>query len=166
MSKIVIRFVAEKGFIPWLIRLQAGICMPFTPNHVESVSPDGQWTYGEHIAGGLQKRPKGYDSATMLREFFVTIECSQEQADLYYRYLESKVNGEPYDWRSIISFIIPSWNLHKQGELICSAITTAAMRKSGVLHWWLTVPFHHISPRDVLLMCSVLVEVPHPEMPL
>jgi hypothetical protein len=165
-AKIVIRFIAEKGFISWLIRLQAGICMPFTPNHVESVSPDGQWYYGEHIVGGLQKRPKGYDAATLLHEFFVTIECTQEQSDAYYGYLESKVNKEAYDWRSIISFIIPSWNLHHQGELICSAITAAAMRKGGVLQWWLAVPFHHISPRDVLLMCSVLVDVPHPEMPL
>jgi hypothetical protein len=166
MSKIIIRFVAEKGFIPWLIRYQAGIAMPFTPNHVESVSPDGQWYYGEHIAGGLQKRPKGYDAATLKREFFVEIPCTQEQADVFYGYLESKVNSEPYDWRSLISFVFPSWNLHHIGELICSAITAAALRKGTILRWPLTVPFHHLSPRDILLIASVLVEVSHPEMPL
>ena len=165
-ASIVIRFIAERGFVPWLIRVQAGICMPFTPNHVESVSPDGQWYYGEHISGGLRKRPKGYDDATLLREFFVTIPCSQKQADAYYAYLESRVNNEPYDWRSIISFIFPSWNLHKVGELICSAITGAALRRGGVFRWPVTVPFHHLSPRDILLMLSVVVEVDHPEMPL
>ncbi len=165
-AKIVIRFVAERGLIPWCIRYQAGIAMPFTPNHVESVSPDGAWYYGEHIVGGLQKRPKDYDAPKLLAEFFVTIPCTQEQADAYYGYLESKVNSESYDWRSIISFAFPSWNLHKQGELICSAITAAAMRKGKVLPYILTVPFHHLSPRDILLICSVLVDVPHPEMPL
>jgi hypothetical protein len=166
MSKIIIRFVAEKGLISRLIRFQAGIAMPFTPNHVESVSLDGQWCYGEHIAGGLQKRPKGYDAATLKWDFFVEIPCTQEQSDAYYGYLESKVNSEPYDWRSLISFVIPSWNLHRQGELICSAITAAAMRKGNILPYWLTVPFHHLTPRDILLICSVLVDVPHPEMPL
>ncbi len=165
-AKVVIRFIAQKGFVPWLIRVQAGIAVPFTPNHVESVSPDGQWYYGEHISGGLRKRPKGYDDATLKAEFFVTISCTQAQADTYYGYLESKVNNEPYDWRSIISFLFPSWNLHKRGELICSAITAAAMRQGKILPYILTVPFHHISPRDVLLICSVLVDVPHPEMPL
>lgn len=164
-AKIVIRFVAERGIIPWLIRYQAGVAMPFTPNHVESVSPDGQWYYGEHILGGLRKRPKGYDAAHLLWDFFVEIPCTQEQADAYYGYLESKL-GMPYDWRSIISFIVPSWNLHGHGELICSAITAAAMRKGTICRWPMAVPFHHISPRDILLICSVLVKVDHPEMPL
>lgn len=164
-SKIVIRFVAEKGLIPWFIRYQAGICMPFTPNHVESVSPDGQWYYGEHILGGLRKRPKGYDAAALKAEFFVEIPCTQMQADVFYGYLESKL-GMPYDWRSIISFVIPSWNLHGRGELICSAITAAALRAAKIFPWWLTVPYHHISPRDILLLLSVLVYVPHPEKPL
>jgi hypothetical protein len=165
-ATIVIRFIAEKGFVPWAIRVQAGVTMPITPNHVESVSPDGQWYYGEHISGGLRKRPKGYDSATLLREFFVTIPCTQAQADAYYGYLEGKVNNEPYDWRSIVSFVIPSWNLHKVGELICSAITGAALRKSEVFPWPLAVPFHHLSPRDILLLLSAVVKVDHPEMPL
>lgn len=165
-ASIVIRFVAEKGIIPRLIRFQAGIAVPFTPNHVESVSPDGRWYYGEHILGGLQKRPAGYDAKNLLAEFFVTIPCTPEQAEAYYGYLETKVNAESYDWRSIISFVIPSWNLHKQGELICSAITAAAMRKGTVLPFILTVPFHHLSPRDILLICSVIVDVPHPEIHL
>jgi len=164
-AKIGIRFVAEKGLVPWFIRYQAGVCMPFTPNHVESVSPDGQWYYGEHILGGLLKRPKGYDAAKVKWDFFVEIPCTQAQADAYYEYLESKL-GMPYDWRSIISFVIPSWNMHGKGELICSAITAAALRKGTIFQWPMTVPFHHISPRDILLICSVLVEVPHPEMPL
>ncbi len=164
-AKVTIRFVAERGIIPWLIRYQAGIAIPFTPNHVESVSLDGEWYYGEHILGGLRKRPKGYDAATLKREFFVDIDCTQEQADAYYGYLEAKL-GMPYDWRSIASFIVPSWNLHGRGELICSAITAAAMRQGRILPYILTVPFHHISPRDILLICSVLVNVPHPERPL
>ena len=164
-AKIVIRFVAEKGLLARFIRFQAGVAMPFTPNHVESVSPDGQWYYGEHARGGLLKRAKGYDAARLKAEFFVEIPCSQVQADAYYSYLESNL-GMPYDWRSIVSFVFPLWNLHGRGELICSAITAAAMRAGKVLPWRLTVPFHHISPRDVLLMCSVLVDVPHPEMRL
>jgi hypothetical protein len=163
MSKIVIRFCAGKGLISRLIRYQAGIAMPFTPNHVESVSPDGQWYYGERMTGGLEKRPKGYDAVHTIADFFVEIPCTQAQADAYYSYLESKL-GMPYDFQSIISFVIPSWNKHKAGDLICSAVTAAAMRKGEILSWPMTVPFHHISPRDILLICSVLVNVPHPEM--
>jgi hypothetical protein len=164
-EQIVIRFVAERGPLAWLIRYQAGIAMPFTPNHVESVSPDGQWYYGEHIKGGLAKRPKGYDAKTVLAEFFIEIPCTADQRKAYYAYLESKL-GMSYDWRSLVSFAIPSWNLHGRGELICSAITASAMRKGKILPYILTVPFHHITPRDILLMCSVLVNVPHPEMQL
>lgn len=164
-AKIVLRFIAEKGFLAWIIRFQAGVCMPFTPNHVESVSPDGAWYYGEHIFGGLQKRKKGYDTAKLKAEFLVFIPCTPAQADAYYAYLESKL-GMPYDWQSLISFVIPSWNLHKSGDLICSAVTGAALRHAGIFPWWLTVPFHHLSPRDILLIASVIVDVPHPEMPI
>jgi hypothetical protein len=39
----------------------------------------------------------------------------------------------------------------------------AALRSKGCefFKWPLTVPFHHISPRDLLLILSTHVEIPH-----
>lgn len=158
---ICIRFVANTGPIAGLIRFQAGIAMPFTPNHVESVTPDGFY-FGQHIVGGMQKRKPGYDADELLHEKFVSIPCTKVQAAAYYAYLDSKLN-QPYDWKSIISFIDPDLNMHEFNHLICSAITAAAFRTEGceILRWPMTVPFHHISPRDLLLMASTLVEVSH-----
>jgi hypothetical protein len=167
MSKIRLRFVATKGVSSAIVRFQAGICMPFTPNHVESVSPDGTKYIGQHIDGGMQSRDAGYDAYCLLHELFVDLPCTQAQEDAYYGYLNSKLN-QPYDWESILSFIDPAWNLHKFNHLICSAITVAGLRTPGCEYfpWWLTVPFHHISPRDLFLIASTHVEIAHPEMPL
>jgi hypothetical protein len=163
-SIIRVRFVRTKGIAGDLIALQAGIAMPFTPIHVESVTPDGFY-FGQHICGGMQKRPAGYDANELIHEKFVAVRCTAKQVAAYYAYLDSKEN-QPYDWTSILSFVDPALNLHQFNHLICSAITTAAFRTEGceIFPWPLTVPFHHISPRDLLLMLSALTEISH-EMP-
>jgi hypothetical protein len=166
---IKIRFVTSDDRLSRLIRMQAGISMPFTPSHAECVSQDGKFYIGEHYGTGMQARPVGYDSASLMTlpdgtksERIVALPCTPEQEAAFYKFVTDKI-GEPYDWKSIVSFAAPDVNLHDFGHLICSAIMTAALRTKGC-EWFpmpLTVPFHHISPRDLLLVLSSHVEIPH-----
>lgn len=166
---IRLRFVTGKDPLSALIRTQGGICMPFTPSHAECVSQDGKFYIGEHFGTGMQARPLGYDSANLLTlpdgtksERIVALPCTDAQEAAFYKFVTDKI-GEPYDWKSIISFGAPDINLHDVGHLICSAIMTAALRTKGCEYFPvpLTVPFHHITPRDLMLMLSSHVQIDH-----
>jgi hypothetical protein len=159
---IKLRFVTHDDPLSAMIRFQAGICMPFTPSHCEAVSQDGKSYIGQHVDGGMKARPVGYDAATMLHELFVNLPCTPEQEAAFYAAVKLRI-GAAYDWESILSFIDPAWNLHEQMHLICSAEMTADLRTKGCeyFQWPLVVPFHHVSPRDLLLILSGRVEIDH-----
>lgn len=158
---ITLRFVTCDDPLSRLIRTQAGISMPFTPSHVEALSRDSKSYVGQHFDGGMQARPIGYDAGKPgCKEKLVPLPCDDNQADLFYNFVESKI-GQPYDWKSIISFAAPDINLHDFNHLICSAIMTAALRACGYFPMPLTVPFHHISPRDLMLILSSHVQIDH-----
>ena len=155
---IRLRFVACDDPPSQAIILRSQVCMPFTPSHVECVTPEGKYA-GQHFSGGMQARDPGYDEAHLTHEAFVDLPCTQAQEYAFYGFVQSKI-GEPYDWQSIIDYVLPV-NLHESNHAICSAIMTLALRKCGWLHWPLTVPAHLISPRDLLLTLSGIVEIPH-----
>lgn len=155
---ITIRFVACSGAASEAIIAREQICMPFTPSHVECVTPEGKYA-GQHINGGMLAREPGYDKAELLHELFVAIDVSQAQADAFYSYVAASI-GEPYDWKAIVDFALPL-DLHQANHSICSAKMTLALRKGQVWPWPLTVPAHLISPRDVLLMLSGIVKIDH-----
>lgn len=166
---IRIRFVTEGDPLSAMIRTQAGIAMPFTPSHTEALSQDGKFYIGQHLDGGMLARPVGYNDAKLMTlpdgsksSRIVELPCSPEQEASFYGYVTSKI-GMAYDWKSIFSFMAPDINLHTPGTLICSAIMTAALRAAPApyFQWPLTIPFHHISPRDLLLVLSSHVEIPH-----
>ena len=158
---ITLRFVTGSDITSKLIRFQAGVSMPFTPSHVEALTPDGQDYVGAHIDGGMQARPIGYDAGGAgLKEKLVPLLCDPVMTGAFHDYCETKI-GQPYDWKSIISFAAPDLNLHDFNHLICSAIMTAALRSCGYFPMPLTVPFHHISPRDLMLILSSHVQIDH-----
>lgn len=157
---IKLRFVTCTDPLSRLIRTQAGISMPFTPSHVEAVSLDGKSYIGEHYDGGMQARPVGYDAKDMLAEKIVELPCTPEQETAFHAFVNLKI-GEPYDWKSIFSFVAPDLNLHAVNHLICSAMMTAALRACNYFPMPLTVPFHHISPRDLFLILSSHVQIDH-----
>jgi hypothetical protein len=159
---IRLRFVTCNDLISEGIRLQAGICMPFTPSHVECVSQDGQSYIGQHFNGGMQARPVGYDVSILMAEKFVDLPCTPEQEQAFYAHVTGRI-GAPYDWESIVSFIDPAWNLHAKMHLICSAEMAWGLRTEPCPYFPmpLTVPFHHISPRDLFLILSSHVQIDH-----
>lgn len=157
---IRLRFVACKDDVSLAIILRSQVCMPFTPSHVECVRPDGKYV-GQHFEGGMQARDPGYDKSILKNELFIDLPATEEQAAAFYSFVESKI-GQSYDWKSILDYALPV-NLHVFNHSICSAIMELGLRTKGCecLRWPVTVPSHLISPRDLLLMISCLIEVPH-----
>lgn len=161
MTAITLRFVTADDPLSRLIRTQAGISMPFTPSHVEALSRDATSYVGQHFDGGMQARPVGYDAAINGRkEKLVALPCEQLQFDAFHDFCDSRI-GEPYDWKAIFSFAAPDINLHLPQAAICSAIMTLALRACRYFPMPLTVPAHHISPRDLMLILSSHVQIDH-----
>ena len=166
---IDIRFVTGNDSLSEFIRLQAGVAMPFTPSHCEARTKDGAFYIGAHLEGGILRRPVGYDDKDMMAlpdgsksSRIVSIPCTQMQEDAFYAFVEASV-GEAYDWEGILGFILTEFHLHQFGKRFCSAFMAAALRTKGceLFEWPMTVPFHHISPRDLFLVLSTHVEIPH-----
>jgi len=169
MGMITLRAVTGNDSVSALIRYQGGTSMPFIPSHIECVSQDGQSWIGQHMQGGMEARPVGYDNANLIElpdgtmsQLFIRLPCTDDQESAFYGYVHDKI-GMPYDWVSILGFVMTEVHLHTVGTLICSAIMTAALRTKGCEYFPmpLTVPFHHISPRDLLLMLSSHVQIDH-----
>ena len=158
---ITLRFVTSDNPLSALIRTQAGICMPFTPSHVEALTRDGTGYIGERFPDGMQIKPIGYDeNEPGVEEKLVELPVSDKMSGAFFDFCENRI-GEPYDWKSIGSFAAPDINLHEINHLICSAMMTAALRDCGFFPMPLTVPFHHISPRDLFLILSSHVQINH-----
>jgi hypothetical protein len=155
---ITIRFVQGTAFSSRLIVAQEKTAMPFTPSHVEALTPDGLWYLGAHDDGGVQKRPLGYDKAAMAHELLLSLDTTPEQDAAFWKFLEGHI-GEPYDWKAILGFIIPGHE-HLAGHAICSALITLALRACGWLQWPIAAPAHLVDPRDLLLIISGRMQVP------
>jgi hypothetical protein len=164
---IKIRFVTCTDFESRLIRMQAGVSMPFTPSHTEALSQDGKSYIGARFDGGVQPKPIDYDAGTIeplaeggLCDRIVELPCTPQQEFDFYTFVTKKI-GEPYDWKAIFGFEAPDFHTHLLDHVICSAFMTAALRACNYFPMPLTVPFHHITPRDLLLMLSSHVEINH-----
>ena len=158
---IRLRFVEGQAISSDFIELREGTCMPIVPSHVECVDPGTGKYIGQHLDGGMQARDPGYD-APFRGELFVDLPCTAEQEAAFYAAARAAI-GEPYDWDAILGFAIPG-HFHAKFHAICSAKMTQLLRQSA--NWFpskvpLAVPFHNIDPRDLLLMISAIVEVPH-----
>jgi hypothetical protein len=155
---IILRFVQGSGFESGAIVALEKTAMPFTPSHVEAVTPDGFYL-GAHFSGGTQKRPKNYDAGQFHHDLFLTIEgATDAQAAAFYKFLNDHV-GEPYDWKAILGFIVPHHE-HIPNHAICSALVTLALRACEWFQFPLAAPAHLVDPRDLLLMVSGRQRVP------
>jgi hypothetical protein len=165
MSVINIRFVRGKGIATDLIGYREGTCMPFTPSHAECVTPEGKWL-GQHGFGGMQAREPGYDHDEVeimadgrRCEIIVPLPVLQAQHDAFYAAAKASI-GEPYDWSSILGYALPGHH-HDKFHAICSAKMFLLLRKVNYFLWPIVVPAHEIDPRDLMLILSTHVEIPH-----
>lgn len=157
---IRMRFVNGDDQVSRLIELRGGTSMPFCPSHVECVTPEGKYL-GQRYDGGMQAREPGYDAKWLAHEKIVELPVTQAQADAFYTRGKSLI-GAPYDWKAIVDFALPV-NLHLFDHAICSATMTQLLRTLGCEYFPmpLTVPFHQISPRDLMLILSSHVQIDH-----
>jgi hypothetical protein len=155
-----LRFVEETKWISRFIALRESVAMPFTPSHVEAVSEDGKSYIGAHFIDGIKARPVGYDQATVSHELVLDLTpFAKSQWDRqFHDYVISKI-GEPYDWKSILDFVLPT-DAHQFDHAICSAFMVLALRKCGWFAWPVAKPGHMISPADLLLLVSARIAVP------
>lgn len=164
---IRIRFVTSTDMVSRLIRLEAGVSMPYTPSHAEALSQDGRFYIGAHFEGGILRRPVGYDAASLMTlpdgsksERIVSLPCTPEQEAAFYAFVEKHV-GESYDWKAILGFVAPDFHMHDFGHIFCSAFMTDGLRTCEWFRWPLTKPFHRISPDLLFAILSTHVEIPH-----
>ena len=155
---MIIRFVKGTKLGSLFIEWQEKTAMPFTPSHVEALTPDGFYL-GAHIGSGIKKRQVGYDKDIMSTELLLTLDATPEQDKKFYEFLATKI-GEPYDWRAILGFVLPHHE-HIQDHAICSAYMTLALRECGWFPFKLAAPAHLISPRDLLLLISAKMQIPY-----
>jgi len=155
---IKIRFVKSKGWESDAIVALEKTALPFTPSHVEAVTPDGFYL-GAHFDNGTQKRPSNYDAGQFEYELFLTLETLEiDQTKRFYDFLNAHI-GEPYDWKAILGFIVPHHE-HIPNHAICSALITLALRGCNWFAYPLAAPAHLIDPRDLLLMLSCRMAIP------
>jgi hypothetical protein len=155
MSNIRLRFVTCHDEISAGIRLREN----FWASHVEAVTPQGKYL-GAHCDGGVQARAVGYDARTLQQELFVDLaETAPGQADEFYAFLNRHI-GEPYDFKSILGFLIPEVSAHQPQHIICSALQALALRQCEWFATPLIEPAHKITPRDLLLIISGRIAIP------
>lgn len=155
---MIIRFVQGSEIFSQLIVAQEKTAMPFTPSHVEAVTPDGAFYLGSLVDGGVQKRPVGYDTGTIKHELLLTLPVTPEQDTAFWAFLDNNI-GEPYDSAAIFGFVIPVHE-HLLNHAICSALITLALRACVWFPFPLAAPAHLIDPRDLLLLISSRIQVP------
>lgn len=162
---IRLRFVRGNSVASDLIALREETAMPFTPSHVECVTPEGKWL-GQHIDGGMRAREPGYDKGQIallpngrLCELFVDLPATAEQTESFYWHAKKSI-GQPYDWEAILGFAVP-FHMHEKFHAICSAKMVLLLRAAEWFKWPLAVPAHLVDPRDLLLGLSMIVEIKH-----
>lgn len=165
MPAITLRFVRSKGWESDAIVLREKTCMPFTPSHVECVTPDGKWL-GQHMEGGMLARPAGYDhdqveimADSRRCEILVALPCTPEQHDAFYKSANDSI-GQPYDWEAILGFAV-TWHEHQKFHAICSAKMLLLLRACDYFRWPIVVPAHLVDPRDLMMILSTHVEISH-----
>lgn len=170
---MILRFVRGTAWTSTLIAWQEKAALPFTPSHVEALTSDGKSYIGAHIDGGVAVRPIGYDKGQVaclphgydktafpggLCDLHLKLDATPAQDKDFYSYMNAGI-GEPYDWLSIIGFVVPE-HFHLRNHVICSAKISLALRAAEWFPFRLSAAAHLIDPRDLLLMLSTHMQIP------
>lgn len=164
---IRLRFVLHTDFIAQAMVLYQHVCMPFAPGHVECVTPDGRYL-GMHWKepSGMQYREVGYDVGTIsqlsdgrLAEIFIDLPATEEQTNKFYKLANDSI-GESYDIMAFVEYAVPIHS-HTYNHAVCVAKMFLLLRAVEWFKWPIVVPAHCLTVRDLLLILSTHIEVPH-----
>jgi len=130
-------------------------------SHVDSVMPDGSLlgarddtVYG--IKPGVQIRPLSYSQQGQ-RVKRISLPCSDETERAYYKLLEIHL-GRSYNRLAILAFFFGK-NWSGKGTWFCSQLVVEVLFQCGFLPHKPSTPAHKIAPDDLLLICSMFVDV-------
>ena len=157
MSQITIQFSSQNDLGSDAIKLfeHGG-----SYSHVDAILPDGSLLGARSdvclgVPAGVQVRPSSYANFATIKS--VMIPCAEAQMGLFYDFLHAQI-GKPYDETAILGFVFDrDWR--DTDSFFCAELIALAMERSGIFKYALSAPANKITPTDLLLACSVLIDV-------
>lgn len=147
---ISLRFVSHPGPFDWACRLAQ---YWFWASHCEAVLPDGR-LLGAMFSGGVQARDPLYDQGGYTKQIRVPLLLTADEEAKFINFLHEQV-GKPYDWTAVAGFYSQrDWQ--EDDSWFCSELMAAALAASGAFPQQMAVKFSRITPRDLMLLTSVL----------
>ena len=148
MPTLTLQFVSTRGLIPRIIRTwtNSDIC------HVDAVLKDGRLLGSqlhEKDGDGVLIRDANYEEFT--KKFEVQIDVTQEQYELYWKFLYSQL-GKPYDNMAILGLVIHrDWR--ETNSWFCSELIAAALEYAGILK--IPIEVNWVDPQTLrTILCS------------
>lgn len=148
---ITLRFVSHPGPFDLLVKAAQ---LGYWASHVDALLPDGNFI-SSRFWDGVQIRPPDYDAGKFSREQWFSIIATKDEEAKFYGFLHDQV-GKPYDALAIVSFLF--WRDWQAADSwFCSELPAAALSACGLFPKMLAVGFNRITPRDLALITSALV---------
>ncbi len=148
---ITLRFVSHPGPFDLLVKAAQ---LGYWASHVDALMPDGNFI-SSRFTDGVQIRPRDYDKNQFTRDQWFNIISTKEEEAKFYDFLKAQV-GKPYDSLAIIAFLF-SRDWQAPDSWFCSELPAAALSACGLFPKTLAVGFNRITPRDLALITSALV---------
>lgn len=149
---ITLRFVSHPGPFDLLVRAAQ---LGYWASHVDALMPDGTFI-SSRFWDGVQVRPRNYDAGKFTREQWFSIVSTKDEASRFYDFMRSQI-GKPYDALAIVAFLLGrDWQA--SDSWFCSELPAAALSACGLFPKMLAVGFNRITPRDLALVTSALVD--------
>lgn len=148
MPDLVVRFVAERGFISAGIRY-----VTFSDfSHAELGLPDGTWL-GAHAVGGVQIRAVDYLKPSFERVYAIPVD--QASYSLAMAYARSKV-GTRYNFPDILGLLVhaPMTSPHR---LICSQFMFEVLSQAGLKPLNVLSAFSYRVTPDMLHLSPIFI---------
>ena len=129
VQELTVRFVSHRGIFTALCQFAE---YGFWATHCEVRLPSGHHLGSWYSKGGVRIVPHDYDAGEFTRELYVTIEVTDEQARIFYAFLDNQV-GKPYDWRSIVGFYLPNFrrDWQRRDAWFCDELIAGALVACG-----------------------------------
>lgn len=129
--KIVVRFIASRSVIGWLIRF--GTMSLF--EHVECLSRDGQGWVGAHAWTGVEKRPLDW-AGKLIRDYRYELEVTEAQFEAFHEFIEG-MEGTRYNYMLIAGvwrFICGGWRCGQGSAWTALSWSSGRSRRQGFSH--------------------------------